>query len=271
MTSDAFHFNPQRQLSFRVVPGHPRHFDGDKASRVLFAAWRIELRQDRVLADAGRARKPLQGRDFHRRATHVGRAAASLARQQGVSKLCHLPPSEVRDNIAYGLRKQTAITGRTNRGPGNTSGSRFDPAIQGRDHICLRYPRPGRDADALESNSREVASFIDNVNFSRHHAAQRIGRGGRSRHCPARRRRHRKARRSTCPDRPAAGKFRLSARKPAADDAVAVRLDTSTYLGERRHYYVTLDGKPDALRSRHPTPVAWAEAPLAPDRRLWLS
>src|SRR6056297_1596877 len=100
------HFHPQRRQVLRQVPGHRRCVHRYRAWRVLLAARLLGLWQDHAFADAGRVRKPQFGRDLYRRATHVRGAAAYAARQHGVPELRDLSAPNVRDNIAYGLRKQ---------------------------------------------------------------------------------------------------------------------------------------------------------------------
>ena len=63
-------------------------------------------------------------------------------------------------------------------------------------------------------------------------------------------------------------KFTLSTDKPETAHAVAGKLDTAAYLGERSHYYITIDGRaePVAVSSAHLGQVAHAAG-----TPLWLS
>ncbi len=65
-------------------------------------------------------------------------------------------------------------------------------------------------------------------------------------------------------------KFALSAEKPEAGTAICGALDTSAYLGERSHYYVKIDGKAEPVSVSTPNTVRAGLGKTVGDP-LWLS
>ena len=67
-------------------------------------------------------------------------------------------------------------------------------------------------------------------------------------------------------------KFILSNTKPASGLAVAGKMDNAAYLGERSHYYVAIDGKPEPVAvSTTNQSNALANSGLETGSPVWLS
>lgn len=66
-------------------------------------------------------------------------------------------------------------------------------------------------------------------------------------------------------------KFTLSAQKPVDGPAVEGRIGTTAYLGERSHHYVTITGKQDPVAVSTTNALNGPCADRAPDASVWLS